>query len=352
MRRQHRERQRHVVDRPHLGQRGRRQRQRQPRHRPAVAAVGDRRPHPVARLLQRRVGQADEMHTGQPRGDVGLDLDDLAVQPAHRHRERPPQRHHPTPCRWVISGVAPATDPHADDVDAHLRPAAVLAGQPQPGQPTQPAHLLRRHRLRHTAELVSWCASSPRRTPPRGRGSTAITSSSPYRQRQLRSSTRQPKRGQMLDRQLLTQRPDLGAAPMFSVMTPPSPAARTHRDRRYGNHPQSRVHPQPTATSQARSDSIDARHSHRLFVATCWGVKAPVVAIGLERAQQFGLEFRCGRPCLAGHHRHDAWHDRRAAAHALEEGRRRAPTATSPALVPWRARRSRRTTTRADPVTR
>ena len=104
VRRQHRRRERQVVDRAHLGQRRRRQRQRQPRHRPAVAAVGDGGPNAVARLLQCGVGQPDEMHAGKARGDVGLDLDDLALQPAHRHRERSAQRHQPTACRWVISG--------------------------------------------------------------------------------------------------------------------------------------------------------------------------------------------------------------------------------------------------------
>ena len=36
---------------------------------------------------------------------TGLDLDDFALQPSHRHRERSAQCHQPTACRWVISGV-------------------------------------------------------------------------------------------------------------------------------------------------------------------------------------------------------------------------------------------------------
>jgi hypothetical protein len=39
-------------------------------------------------------------------------------------------------------GLTP--DPDPDDVDAHLRPAVVLSGQPQPGEPAQ---FLRRDRL-------------------------------------------------------------------------------------------------------------------------------------------------------------------------------------------------------------
>src|ERR1700722_16462880 len=52
----------------------------EPRHRPLVAAVGDRGADPVPRLLQRGVGQADQMHAWQTRGDIGLDPHDLAVQ--------------------------------------------------------------------------------------------------------------------------------------------------------------------------------------------------------------------------------------------------------------------------------
>jgi hypothetical protein len=53
-----------------------------------------------------------------------------------------------------LGGPLPA-DAHADDVDTHFCPTAVLAGQPQPGQPAQPPHLVRCHRLGHATELVT-----------------------------------------------------------------------------------------------------------------------------------------------------------------------------------------------------
>ena len=57
----------------------RRERQREP-------AVDQRRPDAVARLRQRRVGQPDQRERGHPGRDVGLDLDDVPLQPEQRHR--------------------------------------------------------------------------------------------------------------------------------------------------------------------------------------------------------------------------------------------------------------------------
>src|SRR5580693_10096028 len=53
-----------------------------------------------------------------------------------------------------LRGAAPP-DPHTDDVDPDHRPALVLTGQPQPGQPAQPADLLRGHSVRQTPKTVA-----------------------------------------------------------------------------------------------------------------------------------------------------------------------------------------------------
>ena len=53
-------------------------------HRPRrqlEAAVLDRRPHPLAALADRGVGEADDLHLGQPEADVDLDLDRPGVDP-------------------------------------------------------------------------------------------------------------------------------------------------------------------------------------------------------------------------------------------------------------------------------
>ena len=60
-----------------------------------------------------------------------------------------------SPADAVISGRAPAPDPHADHIDAHRRPVPVLAGQPQPGQPAQPADLARGDRVRQAPVTVA-----------------------------------------------------------------------------------------------------------------------------------------------------------------------------------------------------
>ncbi|CAM3740666.1 hypothetical protein MYFR107205_25125 [Mycolicibacterium frederiksbergense] len=103
--RQHRRGQGQVIHRTHLGQCGRRQRQRQPGVRPRVAAVGDRRPNPITGFLQCGVGQPHQVHARQPAGDIGLDLHRDAVQTADRDGEGASQSHQPTACRWVSSGV-------------------------------------------------------------------------------------------------------------------------------------------------------------------------------------------------------------------------------------------------------
>ena len=50
------------------------------------AAVADRGAHALARLLHRGVGQADEVHAGEARGDVDLDRHELRVEAPERAR--------------------------------------------------------------------------------------------------------------------------------------------------------------------------------------------------------------------------------------------------------------------------
>ena len=135
------------------------------------------------------------------------------VEPAHRHRERSAQRHQPTALQMGDLRSPLPADAHADDVDAHRRPAAVLAGQPQPGQPAQPAHLVRRHRLLHSAELVTGAClhldENRVRVRVVGRDDVQLAvAAAPVAVQHT-----QPQRGQMVDRQLLTQRADLGTGP-------------------------------------------------------------------------------------------------------------------------------------------
>lgn len=151
LRRQHRRRQSDVVDAAHFRQRRRRQRQRQPRLRPVVGAVADRRPDPVARLLQRGVRQPHQMHAGQTGRDVGLDLHDLSVHAAHRDGERASQRHQPIPCRCVISGVRrrPTRTPITS-----MRMAAQRRSWPTSHSPAS-------RRSRRTLRGVTACGSPP-----------------------------------------------------------------------------------------------------------------------------------------------------------------------------------------------
>ncbi len=153
------------------------------------------------------------MDTGQTRGDVGFDLHDFAFQPTHRDRERSAQRHQPTPCTCVISGLPLPADADADDIDAHRRPAVVLAGQPQPGQPTQPADLLRRHRLLHPTELVTGAGlhldENYRAGGLVGGDDVELAvPAAPIAVQHLQSDRRQ-----VINSQLLTQRTDFGTSP-------------------------------------------------------------------------------------------------------------------------------------------
>ncbi len=85
--------QRQVEAAARLAQGGRRQRQHDPLVGPLLLGVDHRRAHPVLGLVQRRVGQPDQVEAGQPAPDVGLDLHDVAVDAEQRHRVRACERH-------------------------------------------------------------------------------------------------------------------------------------------------------------------------------------------------------------------------------------------------------------------
>ena len=104
-RREHGAGQREVVPAALLRQRRRGQRQRDAARRPGLPGVDDRRPHPVARLGQGRVRQTHQGDPGQTLADVGLDLDDLAVDPAQPDRPRARERHVRTPPRSARSAA-------------------------------------------------------------------------------------------------------------------------------------------------------------------------------------------------------------------------------------------------------
>ena len=89
-----------------LRQVGRRQQDRDP---PGVGppelAVGDRRPAPVARLVDRRVGPAHQRRADQPVGQVDLDVDHVPDGALQRHGVRR-RDHQPTP-RTCSTSAAP-----------------------------------------------------------------------------------------------------------------------------------------------------------------------------------------------------------------------------------------------------
>ena len=137
--------------------------------RPGLAAVDDGRADAVPRLRQRRVRQPDEGEPGQPAGEVGLDLDDVADDADERHRVGARQRHASTPRTCSTWRRAAAAGEDADDVEPHLGGAPPVVGEPARREPSQPRGLGARDRLQRRAERRSRCGSSPRRPPGRRR---------------------------------------------------------------------------------------------------------------------------------------------------------------------------------------
>ena len=165
------------------------------------------------------------------------------VEPANGHRERSTQRHQPTPRRWVISGARcrPMRTPMTSMRTCDQR--AVLPGQPQPGQPPQPAYLLRCHRLRDAAELVTGAGlhlnehHGARRVV--GRDHVELAVPAPP----IAGQHPQPQRPQVIDGELFSQRADLGSGQRSHDHTVRFGADKLGRSRQA--HPHLRLHPQP-----------------------------------------------------------------------------------------------------------
>src|SRR5690606_25574664 len=102
-------------------------------------------------------------------------------------------------------------EPHADDVDADAGPTAAVDGQPEAGQPPQPPHLGRGHRFGRGAEPVAGAGLDLDEhhgagRPVGGHDVQFAMAAAPVPVQHLH-----PARFQIPDRQLLPQRPDLGA---------------------------------------------------------------------------------------------------------------------------------------------
>ena len=175
-----------------LGQAGRRQVDRDPPVGGQSCRCWPRRPDPVARLVQRRVGQPDQiMNDGSPWPEVGLDLDQV--------------RPRPRPARPPGSRPRPQSPPRARARPAPARPAGrstpTRSIRTSAGAPAR----ARRSTPPPAAAAAPPCAGSPPRAGARSRPrpgldlahheqspSRATMSISPWAQRQLRSSTVSP----------------------------------------------------------------------------------------------------------------------------------------------------------------
>ncbi len=88
-----------------LGQRRRRQPEGDALGRPLLAGVDDGGAHPVAGLAEGGVGHAGDGQAGQALREVGLDLDQRAVEPDERDRPGAGERHQNAPRRCTSSGA-------------------------------------------------------------------------------------------------------------------------------------------------------------------------------------------------------------------------------------------------------
>jgi hypothetical protein len=164
-----------------------------------------------------------------------------------RHRERPAQ-----------------PSPHPGDGDLRRRKAPTCTprtsmrtcGQLPPGLPTTARRAgaadapCPGHGLCHSTELLTG-ARPTRRTPARRQADgdhVELSVAAPP----VAGQHPPPPRGQALDSQLLTQRPDLGAARGVLRHDPTVPGRADTAGTTHGNHAQSPIHPQPAATSGPR----------------------------------------------------------------------------------------------------
>ena len=118
---------REVVARAELGHRRRQQVDGDPPVGPLLAGVDDRGTHPVAGLVERRVGQAGKHDGGQPDGQVGLDLDEMTGHADEADGERLRVRHMKTFPRYgrSASGRFAGLWTTGSPVDGHLIMGAV-----------------------------------------------------------------------------------------------------------------------------------------------------------------------------------------------------------------------------------
>ena len=224
--------------------------------------------HPVAGLLQGRVRQPDQVHAGQPRGDVGFDLHDLAVQAADGDRERPPSAISRPPCRCVISGVRlrPIRTPTTS-----MRTAAQLPR-------CAASHNAASRRSRRTFAGVTASATPPNPSLVRVFTSTNTTVrplGRPRSHRVRRNGSAncgpglQPKRAQMFDGQLLTQRTELSTRQILrNIHTQNLTPAMTNAAHRPPTTPRKPavIHSQPLVHSsqQGERSEHDIRRCARL----------------------------------------------------------------------------------------
>lgn len=127
-----------------LGQAGRGQADGDTPLRPRLAGVAHRSTHPIAGLGECGIREADEVHPGKSSGEIGLHLDHMSFDTDQSDRVRTGQGHSAHPPRVFEPDPFTRDTQDTDDVEAHLREASAVLGQPPHGKAAQPLGLLRR----------------------------------------------------------------------------------------------------------------------------------------------------------------------------------------------------------------
>ena len=107
-----------------------------------LAGVDHRGPDPVAGLVQRGVRQAGEHHGGQPGGQVGLHLDEVAGHADQADAEHPGVAHQNAARMCSTAGAPRGWGSTSTTSKRTSRGRTPGVGQPPGGQPAQPAHLV------------------------------------------------------------------------------------------------------------------------------------------------------------------------------------------------------------------
>ena len=126
-RRENRYRQSNVIPRTTLGQRRRRQRQRDPTVRPPMPGIHHRRPNPIPRLSHRRIPHADHRRPRQTSSQIRLHRNQMT----RRSRSTPPTTSAPTSSGHLGPAQEAPTPPTETHPDCH----AHTLRQRQPTQP-------------------------------------------------------------------------------------------------------------------------------------------------------------------------------------------------------------------------